>query len=183
MMLREDIERVLVSEEEIELRVAEVAPRIVADYQGKFPLLIGVLKGSLPFMMTLIRRMDAQMELDFMDISSYGNSTVSTGEVKIIKDLNASVEGRDVLIVEDIIDTGLTLSYLADLFRYRKAKSVKIVTLLDKPSGRKVAITPDYSCFEIPNEFVVGFGLDYFERYRNLPYVGILKQSIYQDEA
>ena len=119
--------------------------------------------------------------MDFMDVSSYGNSTVSSGEVKIIKDLNTSVEGRDVLIIEDIIDSGLTLSYLAELFRYRKAKSVKIVTLLDKPTGRKVDIKPDYTGFTVPDAFVVGFGLDYAERYRNLPYIGVLKPEIYNN--
>ena len=119
--------------------------------------------------------------MDFMDVSSYGNSTVSSGEVKIIKDLNTSVEGRDVLIIEDIIDSGLTLSYLAELFRYRKAKSIKIVTLLDKPTGRKADIKPDYTGFIVPDAFVVGYGLDYAERYRNLPYIGVLKPEIYNN--
>ena len=115
-----------------------------------------------------------------MDVSSYGNSTVSSGEVKIIKDLDTSVEGRDILILEDIIDSGLTLSYLVKLFRYRKAKSIKIVTLLDKPTGRKADIKADYVCFQVPDDFVVGYGLDYDERYRNLPYIGVLKPEIYQ---
>ncbi len=180
MTMHQDILQILVSEEEILAKLAVVGPQIAVDYKDKNPLVIGVLKGSLPFMMDLIKKMDIHIELDFMDVSSYGDATVSSGQVKIIKDLNNAVEGRDVLIVEDIVDTGLTLTYLADLLRYRKAKSVKIVTLLDKPSGRKVEITPDYCCFTVPNEFVVGYGLDYQERYRNLPYVGVLKPAIYQ---
>jgi len=124
--------------------------------------------------------MDCYLELDFMDVSSYGNAMISSGEVKIIKDLDTNVEGRDLLIVEDIIDSGRTLAYLVDLFKYRKAKSVKIVTLLDKPEGRVVEIDADYVGFDVPNEFVVGYGLDYAEQYRNLPYVGVLKPSVYQ---
>jgi hypoxanthine phosphoribosyltransferase len=122
------------------------------------------------------------VEMDFMDVSSYGNATVSSGEVKIIKDLNASVEGRDLLIIEDIIDSGLTLSYLVDLFKYRKANSIKIVTLLDKPSGRKVDLKADYIGFEVPDAFVVGYGLDYAEKYRNLPYIGVLKPAVYSED-
>ncbi|MFP7695560.1 hypoxanthine phosphoribosyltransferase, partial [Bacillus subtilis] len=129
----------------------------------------------------LLKRTDTYLEMDFMAVSSYGHSTVSTGEVKILKDLDTSVEGRDILIVEDIIDSGLTLSYLVDLFKYRKAKSVKIVTLLDKPTGRKVDLKADYVGFTVPNEFVVGYGLDYKEQYRNLPYVGVLKPSVYSN--
>lgn len=120
------------------------------------------------------------LEIDFLDVSSYGNATVSSGEVKIVKDLDTNVEGRDLLIVEDIIDSGRTLAYLVDLFKYRKAKSVKIVTLLDKPEGRVVPIEADYVGFDVPNEFVVGYGLDYIQQYRNLPYVGVLKPSVYQ---
>jgi hypoxanthine phosphoribosyltransferase len=130
----------------------------------------------------LMKRMDSYVEMDFMDVSSYGNATVSSGEVKIVKDLNTSVEGRDLLIIEDIIDSGLTLSYLVDLFKYRKANSIKIVTLLDKPSGRKVDLEADYIGFEVPDAFVVGYGLDYAEKYRNLPYIGILKPSVYNGE-
>ncbi len=131
-------------------------------------------------MADLIKHIDTYLEMDFMDVSSYGNSTVSSGEVKIIKDLDTSVEGRDILIIEDIIDSGLTLSYLVELFRYRKAKSIKIVTLLDKPSGRKADIKADFVGFEVPDAFVVGYGLDYAERYRNLPYIGVLKPTIYE---
>jgi hypoxanthine phosphoribosyltransferase/bifunctional protein TilS/HprT len=131
-------------------------------------------------MADIVREMDCYLELDFMDVSSYGNAMISSGEVKIIKDLDTNVEGRDLLIVEDIIDSGRTLAYLVDLFKYRKAKSVKIVTLLDKPEGRVVEIDADYVGFDVPNEFVVGYGLDYAEQYRNLPYVGVLKPSVYQ---
>ena len=133
-------------------------------------------------MADLLKHIDTYLEMDFMDVSSYGGKTVSSGEVKIIKDLNTSVEGRDILIIEDIIDSGLTLNYLVDLFRYRKANSVKIVTLLDKPEGRKVDLKADYVCFRIPNEFVVGYGFDYEEKYRNLPYVGVLKPEVYTKE-
>ncbi len=131
-------------------------------------------------MADIVRSIDTYLELDFMDVSSYGNATVSSGEVKIVKDLDTNVEGRDLLIVEDIIDSGRTLAYLVDLFKYRKAKSVKIVTLLDKPEGRVVNIEADYVGFNVPNEFVVGYGLDYAEAYRNLPYIGVLKPSVYQ---
>jgi hypoxanthine phosphoribosyltransferase/bifunctional protein TilS/HprT len=131
-------------------------------------------------MADIVREMDCYLELDFLDVSSYGNATVSSGEVKILKDLDTNVEGRDLLIVEDIIDSGRTLAYLVDLFKYRKAKSVQIVTLLDKPEGRVVPIEANYVGFDVPNEFVVGYGLDYAEQYRNLPYVGVLKPSVYQ---
>ena len=149
-------------------------------YKDSNPLVVGVLKGAVPFMADIIRSIDAYLELDFMDVSSYGNATVSSGEVKIVKDLDTNVEGRDLLIVEDIIDSGRTLAYLVDLFKYRKANSVKIVTLLDKPEGRVVDIEADYVGFNVPNEFVVGYGLDYAEAYRNLPYIGVLKPSVYQ---
>ncbi|MDG5790000.1 hypoxanthine phosphoribosyltransferase [Evansella sp. AB-P1] len=178
--MREDIQEVLISEEEIQQKVRELGKQITEEYEGRFPLVIGVLKGSLPFMGDLIQRIDTHIEMDLMDVSSYGNDTVSSGEVKIVKDLNTSVEGRDVLILEDIIDSGLTLSYLVKLFHYRKANSVKIVTLLDKPEGRKVDLVPDMVGFIVPDEFVVGYGLDYAERYRNLPYIGILKPEIYE---
>ncbi|MFC5602203.1 hypoxanthine phosphoribosyltransferase [Sporosarcina koreensis] len=178
-MLQRDIQEVLITEEEIQEKIAELGAVLTEDYQDKFPLAIGVLKGALPFMSDLIKRIDAYIELDFMDVSSYGNATVSSGEVKIVKDLNASVEGRDVLIIEDIIDSGKTLNYLVELFKYRKAKSIKIVTLLDKPTGRKVDLKADYVGFLVPDAFVVGYGLDYAEKYRNLPYIGVLKKEIY----
>ncbi len=178
-MLNQDIEKVLISEEELQEKVKELGKQLTEEYQDCFPLAIGVLKGAMPFMADVLKRVDAYMEMDFMDVSSYGNSTVSSGEVKIVKDLDTKVEGRDILIIEDIIDSGLTLSYLVELFRYRKAKSIKIVTLLDKPSGRKADIKADYVGFIVPDEFVVGYGLDFAEKYRNLPYIGVLKPKVY----
>ena len=178
-MLQKDIEEVLISEEQLQEKIKGLGEQISVDYQDKFPLLVGVLKGAMPFMADLMKRIDAYLEIDFMDVTSYGNATVSSGEVKIVKDLNTSIEGRDIIIVEDIIDSGLTLSYLVDLFKYRKAKSIKIITLLDKPSGRKVELNADYVGFDVPDAFVVGYGLDYAERYRNLPYIGVLKKSVY----
>ncbi|MFS1070151.1 hypoxanthine phosphoribosyltransferase [Enterococcus faecium] len=179
-MLEKDIERILISQEEIQVRCKELGKELTEIYQNTNPLVVGVLKGAVPFMADIVRSIDTYLELDFMDVSSYGNATVSSGEVKIVKDLDTNVEGRDLLIVEDIIDSGRTLAYLVDLFKYRKAKSVKIVTLLDKPEGRVVNIEADYVGFNVPNEFVVGYGLDYSEAYRNLPYIGVLKPSVYQ---
>ena len=179
--MKNDIESVLISEEEIQQKVKELGTQLTEEYKDRFPLAIGVLKGATLFMADLLKRIDTHLEMDFMDVSSYGKSTVSSGEVKIIKDLNASVEGRDILIIEDIIDSGLTLSYLVELFYYRKAKSVKIVTLLDKPTGRKADIQADYIGFIVPDAFVVGYGLDYAEKYRNLPYIGILKPKVYSN--
>ncbi|MBV7391744.1 MULTISPECIES: hypoxanthine phosphoribosyltransferase [Enterococcus] len=179
-MLANDIEKVLVSRDDILKRCVELGKELTTEYADKNPLVVGILKGAVPFMADICREMDIHMEMDFMDVSSYGNQTVSSGEVKIVKDLDTNVEGRDLLIVEDIIDSGRTLGYLVDLFKYRKAKSVKIVTLLDKPEGRVVDITADFVGFDVPNEFVVGYGLDYAEDYRNLPYVGVLKPEVYQ---
>ncbi|WP_257351312.1 hypoxanthine phosphoribosyltransferase [Pseudalkalibacillus decolorationis] len=179
--MKNDMQEILISEDEIQVKVKELAEQLSNEYRDRFPLVIGVLKGALPFMADLVKRMDVHVELDFMDVSSYGNSTVSSGEVKIIKDLNTSIEGRDVLIVEDIIDSGLTLNYLVELFKHRKAKSIKIVTLLDKPTGRKVNLKPDVTGFSVPDAFVVGYGLDFAERYRNLPFIGVLKPEIYQN--
>lgn len=177
--MEKDIEKILFSEEEIQAKIKELAQSLTEEYKDKLPLAIGVLKGALPFMTDLLKRMDTYLEMDFMDVSSYGSGFVSSGEVKILKDLDTSVEGRDILIIEDIIDSGLTLSYLADLFHYRKANSIKIVTLLDKPTGRKADIQADYVGFIVPDEFVVGYGLDYIEKYRNLPYIGVLKPEVY----
>lgn len=178
-MIGNDIEQILITEEELQTKIRELGETLTAEYADKFPLAIGVLKGAMPFMGDLMKRMDTYIEMDFMDVSSYGTATVSSGEVKIVKDLNTSVEGRDILIIEDIIDSGLTLSYLVDLMKYRKAKSIKIVTLLDKPTGRKVDLKADYVGFIVPDAFVVGYGLDYAEKYRNLPYIGVLKPEIY----
>ncbi|MCJ7843022.1 hypoxanthine phosphoribosyltransferase [Lederbergia sp. NSJ-179] len=178
--MKNDIKEILITEEEINRKISELATQLTDEYKDRFPLAIGVLKGAVPFMTDLLKRIDTYLEVDFMDISSYGSGTVSSGEVKILKDLNTPVEGRDILIIEDIIDSGLTLSYLVDLFRYRKAKSIKIVTLLDKPSRRKGKIKADYACFTVPDAFVVGYGLDYAEKYRNLPYIGVLKPEVYE---
>lgn len=177
--MKHDIEKVLISEEEIQEKIKELGHTLTEEYKDRFPLAIGILKGAMPFMGDLLKRVDTYLEMDFMDVSSYGNSTVSSGEVKILKDLDTSVEGRDILIIEDIIDSGLTLSYIVELLHYRKAKSVKIVTLLDKPTGRKAKISADIVGFIVPDEFVVGYGLDYAEKYRNLPYIGVLKPEVY----
>jgi hypoxanthine phosphoribosyltransferase len=179
VMLEQDIEKVLYSEEEIVSKTKELGEQLTKDYEGKNPLLIGVLKGSVPFMAELIKHIDTHVEIDFMVVYSYHGGTQSSGEVKILKDVNTNIEGRDVIFIEDIIDTGRTLKYLRDMFKYRKANSVKIATLFDKPEGRVVDIEADYVCYDVPNEFIVGFGLDYAERYRNLPYVGVLKEEIY----
>ncbi|MCP8618189.1 hypoxanthine phosphoribosyltransferase [Salirhabdus salicampi] len=180
--MQNDIKEVLISEEQILAKTEEIATRLTEEYDGKFPLAIGVLKGAMPFMADLVKRMDTFIEMDFMDVSSYGGGMKSSGEVKIVKDLDTKVEGRDLLIIEDIIDSGLTLSYLVDLFKYRKANSIKIVTLLDKPAGRQAGVEADVVGFEVPDEFVVGYGLDYQERYRNLPYIGILKPEVYSGQ-
>lgn len=178
--MENDIQAILCTKEEIAERTTELGHELAALYADQNPLVVGILKGAVPFMADIIRAMNIPLEMDFMDVSSYGNATVSSGEVKILKDLDTQVQDRHVLIVEDIIDSGQTLAYLVDLFKYRQAKSVKIVTLLDKKAGRKVAIEADYVGFEVPNEFVVGYGLDYSEKYRNLPYVGVLKPSVYE---
>lgn len=177
--MHKDIKEILISEEEIKAKCEELGAQLSKEYAGKFPLAIGVLRGAMPFMSDIVRHMEIHLEMDFMDVSSYGSGTRSTGEVKIVKDLDTKVEGRDLLIIEDIIDSGLTLSYLVDLFKYRKANSIKIVTLLNKPSGRSAAIEADLVGFEVPDEFVVGYGLDYDQVYRNLPYIGVLKEEIY----
>ena len=174
-----EVKEVLLTEEEISFRIKELGKEISKDYKGKDLLLVGILKGAVIFMAELCKNIDLPLKIDFMAVSSYGNSTKSTGEVKIVKDLDFSVEGKDVLIVEDIIDTGLTLAYLTDNLKKRGANSVKIVTLLDKPDRRNVEVRVDYLGFSIPNEFVVGYGLDYAELYRNLPYVASLKEEVY----
>ena len=173
------IKEVLISEEEIIAKTKELGAILSEEYKDKNPLVVGVLKGALPFMADLMKQMPIFLEYDMMDVSSYGTGLKSTGEVKIVKDLDASIEGRHVLIVEDIIDTGRTLKYLQDMLNRRGAASVKIATLLDKPSGRITDLEVNWKCFDIPDEFVVGYGLDYRENYRNLPYIGILKPEIY----
>jgi len=173
------VKEILFSEEEIRNRVAELGAAIARDYDGTFPIFIGVLKGSFMFMADIVRSVGVDCEVDFMGISSYNNGTTTTGAVRITKDLSRDIQGRHVIIVEDILDSGVTLAYLKKYLENRDPASVKIVTLLDKPSRRKSGIVADYVGFECPNEFVVGYGLDYAEKYRNLPYVGILKPEVY----
>lgn len=181
-MLKNDIEKVLVSEDELQAIVTRLGKKIKEDYEGVDDIVVvGILRGASIFMADLVRALDRHVILEFMDVSSYGDATESSGEVKIIKDLDSSVENKHVLIVEDIIDTGRTLNYLVNLFKYRKAASVKICSLLDKPDRRVVKeITPDYIGTEVPDEFVVGYGLDFIQRYRNLPYIGVLKSKVYE---
>lgn len=170
------IKEVLVSEEELNKRVRELGDEITRDYEGKDLMLVGILKGAAIFMADLARNIDLPITLEFLAVSSYGNSTESSGVVRIIKDLDTDVRGKHILIVEDIIDTGLTLSYITDNLKKRGAESVKICTLLDKPEKRKVDVPVDYTGFIIPDEFVVGYGIDYAEKYRNLPFVSALKK-------
>ncbi|SDY94675.1 hypoxanthine phosphoribosyltransferase [Thermoactinomyces sp. DSM 45891] len=177
--MHQDVKEVLISEEKIQSKVKELGKLLSDEYANTLPLCVGILKGAAPFMADLTRAISIPLEMDFMAVSSYGASTKSSGVVRILKDLDSSVEGRDVLIMEDIIDTGLTLSYLIELLKGRNAKSVKVVTLLNKPARRKVDLVPDYCGYEIPDEFVIGYGLDYREIYRNLPYIGILKEEVY----
>lgn len=179
-MLDNDIEKVLVSAEEIKEIAEKMGKQLSDDYRGQFPLVIGLLKGCVPFMGMLVTEMDIHVELAFMDVSSYHGGIESSGDVKISKDLDISVSGRDIIIAEDIVDTGRTIKVIIELLKYRGAKSVKIATLLDKPAGRVVELSPEYVGKVIPKEFVVGFGLDFNEKYRNLPYVGVLKQSVYK---
>ena len=172
------IEKVLISAEEIEQHVAEVGMKISEDFAGKDPIFVGVLKGCFIFMADLMRHVTIDCSMDFMAVSSY-KGTTSTGAVKINKDLNEDVEGRHLILVEDILDSGVTLNYLKNYLMVRKPASISIVTLMDKPARRKADVYADYSCFDIPDAFVVGYGLDYNERYRNLPYIGVLKPEIY----
>ncbi|WP_125332653.1 hypoxanthine phosphoribosyltransferase [Streptococcus sanguinis] len=178
-MLEQDIKKILISHEEIVDAAKKLGQQLTKDYQGKNPIFVGILKGSVPFMAELIKHVDTHIELDFMLVSSYHGGTTSSGVINVIKDIDQDITGRDILFVEDIIDTGQTLKNLCNLFKERNAASVKIATLLDKPEGRIVEINADYTCFTIPNEFVVGYGLDYNENYRNTPYIGILKEEVY----
>jgi hypoxanthine phosphoribosyltransferase len=177
--LHKDIQEILYNEEQIQQKVKELGQQISLEMEGRNLLVICVLKGAFMFMADLIKSITLPLEIDFMAVSSYGPSTKSSGVVKIIKDLDIPVEGRDVLIVEDIIDSGLTLSYLIDVLERRNALSISVVTLFDKPARRTVELEPEYKGFTLPDAFVVGYGLDYAERYRNLPFVGILKEEIY----
>lgn len=178
--MNKEIERVLISQEELAQKVREMAEQINADYAGQKLLLVSVLKGSVMFAVDLMREIKVPCEIDFMDVSSYGSGVKSSGVVKILKDLDDSVEGKNILIVEDIIDSGLTLSYLKELLLSRNPASVRICTILNKPERRRTEIDVDYIGFDIPDEFVVGYGLDYDQKYRNFPFVGILKREVYE---
>ncbi len=176
----EDLDRVLITEQQLAAKVGELAQQVRADYAGRKPALIGILTGSFVFMADLIRRLDFDLTVDFIAVSSYEDATVSSGKVRMTKDCSHDIAGRHVLIIEDIIDTGFTLEHICEVFRHRKPASLKLCCLLDKPSRRRAQISPDYVGFEIPDEFVVGYGLDFAEKYRHLPYVGVLKKEAYQ---
>lgn len=175
-----DIERVLFSQEQLQERIREVGAQISKDYYGKAPVLVGVLKGVVPFYCSMASSITIPLEEDFMCVSSYAGME-STGKIILRKDVDVDIRGRDVLILEDILDSGRTLKAIMEMLRTRQPNSIKICTLFDKPEGRKIPLEADYVCFNVPNEFVVGFGLDYNGYYRNLPFVGVLKPSVYQD--
>ena len=181
-MLEKDIDHILFSEEQLKARVREIAGQIDRDFAGKEPMLISVLRGSFIFMADLMRSITLPCTVDFMAVSSYGAGTTSSGQVKITKDLSESIEGRDIIVVEDILDSGNTLSYLLQILQARHPASMKLCTLLDKPDRRIKPAHVDYSGFSIPDEFVVGYGLDFAEKYRNLPYIGVLKPCVYEAE-
>jgi len=181
--MHEDIEEILISSEIILAKVDELGKRITADYRDKNLLLLGTLKGAVPFIADLARAIDLPLEIDYMAVSSYGNSTESSGVVRILKDLEGPVQHKNVLIVEDIVDSGQTLHYLMDVLRQRRPMSLRVCALLDKGRERVKPVELDYTGFQISDRFVVGYGLDYAQRYRNLPYIGILKPSVYEDET
>lgn len=180
MSMNDDIRTVLVSEQQLKDKVAQLGAQISQDYAGKDLVLVSILKGAVVFMADLMRAVTIPCSIDFMVVSSYGAGTTTTGLVKIIKDLDSDLSGKDVLIVEDILDTGVTLSNLVPMLKMRDPNSVRICAILDKPSRRRADIQADYTGFQVPDEFVVGYGLDYDEKYRNLPYVGVLKPSVYE---
>lgn len=175
-----DMKEILVTEDDIKARLKNLGSKISIDYRDKFPLLICILRGAFLFLADLIREIEIPLSIDFMAISSYGGKPESNGEIKILKDIDTSIEGRHVLIIEDIVDTGLTMDSVTRLLNTRKPKSLKICTLLDKVERRQIKVNIDYYGFKIPNKFVVGYGLDYEEKYRNLPYIGVLKEEIYK---
>ena len=181
MEKHENVEYVMLSEEQIVARTKELAVQLDKLYEGRTPVVICVLKGSVLFFSELIRNMKTTLTIDFMSVSSYGSGTTSTGELKVKQDLSTDIKGRDVLIVEDIIDSGNTLYHLKKMLNQRLPSSVNIVTLLDKPERREVPMEPEYTGFVIEDEFVIGYGLDYVEEYRNLPYIGVLKRSVYEN--
>ena len=178
--MREDLQEVLFSEEVLSKKVKELASQISSDYKGKDLVVVGILKGSVVFTAELIKNIDIYCELDFMAVSSYGNATETSGVVRILKDLDSNIEGKHILIVEDIVDTGTTLSYLLKYLKARKAASIEIVALLNKPARRTVELPVKYIGFEVPDAFIVGYGIDYAEKYRNLPFIGILKPEVYE---
>lgn len=178
--MHSDISEILYAENDLKNAVEALGKQISVDYADKNLFMVAVLKGSLIFMADLMRAINIPCGIDFLAVSSYGNGTKSSGEVRLIKDLDVPLENKDLLIVEDILDSGITLSYLKKTLSARNPRSIKICTLLDKPQHRKADITADYRCFEIPDAFIVGYGLDYAERYRNLPYIGVLKPSVYE---
>jgi hypoxanthine phosphoribosyltransferase len=177
--MHNDIKSILISEEELAKRIKEMGEQLTQDYKGKDLMVVGILKGCMLYLSDLVRNIDLPLTMDFMVVSSYGSATKSSGVVRIIKDLEREIEGKDVLIVEDIVDTGLTLSYLIENLKTRNPNSVKVCSLLDKPDRRKVHVDIEYVGFQIPDEFVVGYGLDYDEVYRNLPFVCVLKPEVY----
>ena len=178
--MHSDCERILFNERQLKARIKQVALEVNKEYEGKNPLVVGILKGSIIFYADFVRNLDATAEIDFMAVSSYGSGTVSSGKLIIKKDLDRDIKGRNIIIVEDIIDSGFTMANLKALLSERGASSVKIVTLLNKKERREYDIEPDYNCFDIGNEFVIGYGLDYDEKYRTLPYIAVLKKSIYE---
>jgi hypoxanthine phosphoribosyltransferase len=178
--MREDVAEILISEQELQDRIKELARQIEADYEGKDLLAVGLLRGAVTFMVDLTRAMRRRVAIDFMAVSSYGSSTESSGVVRILKDLDESIEGRHVLIVEDIVDSGLTLNYILEILGRRRPASLRVCALLDKKERRLVDVPIDYVGFGIPDAFVVGYGLDFAQDYRNLPFVGVLKPEIYE---
>ena len=181
MSMHDEIKEVLFSEEDLQAIVSRIGKEISEDYRNKNLFLVSVLKGSLMFMADLMRAIDVPCEIDFMSVSSYGAGTTTTGAVRILKDLDASLEGKDIVVVEDILDSGVTLSYLLKHLEARNPASIRLCTLLDKPERRKMPITADYIGTTVPDQFIVGYGLDYAEKYRNLPYIGVLKPEIYEN--
>ena len=177
--MREDVKEILFDENQLAEKVKELGSRISKDYKGKDLLVVGVLKGSVLFAADLIKNITIPCEIDFMAVSSYGNSTETSGVVRILKDLDHSIEGKHVLLVEDIVDSWITLSYLLKYLKARRAESIEIVSLLNKPERRTADLEVKYIGFEVPNEFIVGYGIDYAEKYRNLPYIAILKEEVY----
>ena len=180
--MKNDMLKTLITKEELEATVARLGREITRDYQGKTPMMVAVLKGAFIFMADLVRQVDIPCTLDFMCVSSYGKGMSTSGQVKIIKDLDTTIEGKDVIIVEDILDSGVTLSYLMDLLRARKPASIRLCTLFDKPARHKVDIHIDYKGMEVPNEFIVGYGLDYAEVYRNYPEIAVLRPQVYTED-